>query len=540
MLPAAVAIAMLGLIGAFGSVRTAEAFVEGDICWVDTNVPHTFDDGQGNEIMAVGHGVTYGIVFRVAGDNDEGEDADNQGPNVTVRVDSETGSARITSMAEDLDGDDNVGHTLIQPGVSTITVDTFDPDDIDDADGNGLNAINAWLEDVGYDGFANNEDGELCKVPDADGPTGGCWADNPDYNGYNSEFIPRSCEDHWGFIDFECIEAGTFHIDIESPDDTEEQGMTLKFICGGQAERAEIAASPTTVETNPVGTSKSSSIITVTVFDQFDDRLEHAEVTFTTDNCTFGNTDPVGDNPVSPAGGGTTVTTFSDTDTTSDTTFLANNPLEISAGTAEVSLNCATGKAGVAHVTAIVQREGSDIVLKVDVTVIGATAASGLTLVLDPDEVECGEVIKATAKAVDSLGAPVSNGTLVFFTTDTSSGVVGGAEGAQGGVATSSGEASVLIATDPSNDGIHTVIAYTKDSFGGVLAQTSATYECEGAVAPAAPTVAPPATGTGTITPPSTGDAGLASGSTSATLFVIAGAVAFILAGLASVRFARN
>jgi LPXTG-motif cell wall-anchored protein len=32
----------------------------------------------------------------------------------------------------------------------------------------------------------------------------------------------------------------------------------------------------------------------------------------------------------------------------------------------------------------------------------------------------------------------------------------------------------------------------------------------------------------------------LATGSTSATLFVIAGAVAFILAGLASVRFARN
>jgi hypothetical protein len=46
--------------------------------------------------------------------------------------------------------------------------------------------------------------------------------------------------------------------------------------------------------------------------------------------------------------------------------------------------------------------------------------------------------------------------------------------------------------------------------------------------------------GVGTIKPPSTGDAGLATGSSSATLFVIAGAVAFILAGLATIRFARN
>jgi hypothetical protein len=85
------------------------------------------------------------------------------------------------------------------------------------------------------------------------------------------------------------------------------------------------------------------------------------------------------------------------------------------------------------------------------------------------------------------------------------------------------------------------VIAYTKASNGQVLAQTSANYTCEGAVAPAAPTVAAPSTGTGTgsITPPNTGDAGLASGSTSASLFIIAG-VAFVLAGLASIRFARN
>jgi hypothetical protein len=338
-----------------------------------------------------------------------------------------------------------------------------------------------------------------------------------------------------------------------SPDDTEETGLTVKFFCEGQAESATIAASPTTVETSPATGSQNYSLITVTVLDQFGDRLDGAEVTFSTDNCSFRQTgSPFGSTAgltssadLTPAGGGTVVTTWSDTESSgADQTFLTNNPLEHYAGTAEAVLLCSSGSPGVAHVTAIVQRDGSDIVLKVDVTVVGPTAVSGLTLTLSPDDVECGEVIKATAKAVDSLGAPVSNGTRIFFTTDTSSGIVGGSEGAQGGISTVGGEASVLIATDPSNDGVHTVIAYAKKGVGGsdddIVAQTSANYTCEGAVAPAAPTVAPPATGTGTITPPSTGDAGLASGSTSSSLFVIIGAAAFILAGLASVRFARN
>ena len=113
----------------------------------------------------------------------------------------------------------------------------------------------------------------------------------------------------------------------------------------------------------------------------------------------------------------------------------------------------------------------------------------------------------------------------------------------QGGIQTKAGEAQALIATDPGNPGTHTVIAYALDAYGNVVAQTSKTYTCDAAVAPAAPTVVPPATGTGTgsITPPNTGDAGLAAGSTSnASLFVIAGAVAMVLAGLASIKFARN
>jgi hypothetical protein len=511
MLPAAVAVAMAGFIGAFGSgvsgIQNAHA-IDGDICAVYTDATHSLVDGFGNDVQVVARGATHGLVFRLE---------DEYGENVEVRMDSETGAARITSKAEIVDyedGDPNVAHILVQPAVGTQVVDTMDPDDFNDADGHPLDDIGDWLLDVGYSDFVGSyDDYDVCGNSDDDG---------------------------WGFIDFECIQPGYFHIDILTPDDTEETGMTVKFFCAGQAESATIAASPSTVEIVPVGSSKGSSTITVTVLDQDGDRLEHAEVTFTTNKCKFD-----GDSNTSPAGGGTTVTTYTDSDTSSDTNYLANNPLQYSAGTAEAVLNCTSSSTtpGTASITAIVDRPGSDIVLSTTVTVVGQTSATGLKLSLTPDDLECGETILAVAEAVDSLGQPVSNGTVIYFTTDTSSGVLGGAEGAQGGVYTVDGEASVLIATDPSKPGIHTVIAYTVNAAGSVNAQTSETYVCDGAVAPAAPTVAPPATGTGTgsITPPNTGDAGLAAGTSSSfSLIVLAGAVAFVLAGLASVRFARN
>jgi hypothetical protein len=522
----AVIASFLGVSSA--AVRPAEA-VEGDICtahYIGPGAAVLSDfDGQGNFVAPVIRGPTYGLVVRLTDDTDG---------NIEIHIDSETGSARITSKAEIVDFEEgvaNVDHALVIPSVLSQAVDIIDPDDFNDADGNSLNNIHSWLTESGYTPWFSSTSPVV-----ADSLCGG------------------SEEDGWGFVDFECIEAGYFHIDMRTPDDTEETGLTYKFYCHGQAEKATIESLRSRVETQPTNVPPDAfgwTPVTVTVWDQFGDRINGVEVTFSTNNCQFRNfgskyaPGPGGGTsatPISPAGGGTTVTANTDTDTIPDTDFLLNNPLEHAAGTAEVMLDCTLpgSTPGVANITAIVARPGSDIVLSVDVAVVGPTAVSGLTVTLDPDEVECGEVIKATAKAVDSTGAPVSPGTEVLFTTDTSSGIVGGAEGAQGGLTTVSGEVSVLIATDPGNPGIHTVIAYVINAAGTPSAQASATYECEGAVAPAAPTVAPPATGTGTITPPSTGDAGLATGSTSATLFVIAGAVAFILAGLASVRFARN
>jgi hypothetical protein len=480
---------------------------------------------------------------------------DLTGENVEVRVDSETGSARITSMGEILDLEEqerdlpdsegevsevsllvpNIGHTLINPGVGSKVLDTISPRFFNDPDGNALDDIGEWLLDVGYPDFVgeDGDDPNVCGKESGDGTLEECPAET------DCTFT-RYFDDSWGFFDFECIEAGYFHIDIRAPDDTEETGRTLKFFCGGQAETAAISASPETVETHPVGESKSSSIVTVSVEDQFDDRIDGVEVIFMTDNCRFSN--PEADDPddfgISPAGGGTTVTVLTDTDSTLDDNFLADNPLEHAAGTAEVSLDCATGTPGTAHVTAIVERPGSDLVLKQDIKVVGPTSVSGLGLTLTPVSLQCGETIQAKATAVDATGTPVSDGTPILFTTDTSSGVVGGTEGAQGAVSTVGGMATALIATDPGNPGIHTVIAYVMGPAGVPSVQVSEQYECEGAVAPVAPTVKPPPTGTGSIVPPSTGDAGLATRRSGATPFVLAALAAFMLTGLGSLRFA--
>ncbi len=540
MLPASVAVAMFGFVGALGSgaVPTAHALA-GDICGAETTAQPASDysiNFQSPVDYVVGLGETHGLVFHLE---------DDYNLDAQVQIDSETGSARITSKAEILSWEDgrvvndtsnevqaqaigypNVGHLLVTPSVETQNVDVIEPDDFNDPDGNDLSGINDWLTDVAgmpafaEDGYHGLDEGNYCGYDDDDG---------------------------WGFIDFKCIEPGYFHIDIlpsnvnfpnQDFDSTELGGMTLKFYCPGQADTATIATQYSKLETSAATGSHDSSIITVTVEDQFGDRLDGAEVTFSTDNCKF---DSASD--ISPAGGGTTVTTWTDTAGTSDSNYLANNPLEHAAGTAEATLNCTKGTPGTATITAIVQRPGSDIVLSQDVTVVGPTALTGLTLTLNPNDLECGNTILAVANAVDSLGQPVSDNTLVYFTTDTSSGISGGLEGAQGGIQTKSGEAQVLIATDPGNPGTHTVIAYALDASDNIVAQTSKTYTCDAAVAPAAPTVVPPATGTGTgsITPPNTGDAGLAAGSTSnASLFVIAGAVAMVLAGLASIKFARN
>lgn len=532
-----------------GNVPNASA-VDGDICLVQAGASGS---GTAADPYVLDYGVDNltGVVFRV----EDTESAPGSIFNADVWVDGAgAGTSLIyaTSIITNFEGGDaNVGYEVIRTsgiGVGQAIVNIVDPLDFNSAEGVGLNNINSWLNLVGaYQGYF------------------------PQFATTTGNICGGGANDGWGFVAVACTEPGTFQLNVAPVDEASgitlvSQGNWITFYCPADDDReartAELSIQRSVLETVPApapGVNFSSSLVTVSVRDQYDDRLDGVQVEFHTDNCRFEATDPVGTlhyplggtavSSINPASGAATVRTITDTDTTADTNFLVNNPWETEAGTAEVVLNCALphGTPGVANITATVSTAGAPIVLTGQVTVIGQTAGLELTLTPDKDFV-CGAPVLATASAVDANGAPVSNGTVINFTTISASGVVGGYEGAQGAAPTVDGVASVNIATnpaagDPGSKATHTVIASVYNAAGGVTQQAVKTYECTVPAAPA-PTQGhtSPGTGTGTgsITPPNTGNAGLASASSSASLLVIAGAAAFVLAGLASVRFARN
>jgi hypothetical protein len=360
--------------------------------------------------------------------------------------------------------------------------------------------------------------------------------------------------DGWSQISLVCTKPGEVKLTFDpttwfdsfglfSP--ARNEGRSIDIECIGPANSASASAtgSPATVEIKPVGTSVSLSTIVVTVLDANGKRLDGAAVTFSTDKCNLGTTST---GPFS----GTSVSTVSDTDSTSDLNFVAQNSApgnQLFAGTAEAYLQCnASGVTpGTATVTWIVQGQVINGVLSATgitgtttVTVVGPPSA--IKLDVTPATSTCGNPVTATATVTDSAGRAVSDGTQVFFTTTTATGTQGGTEGAQGAATTVNGVASVTLSIDPMDAGTHTVSARTggNDLAGAAVAvvSTSSTVSCS-AVAAAAPSVTAPRTGQGpTITPPNTGDAGLASSSSSSFGFAaLAAVVVMALAG--AVRF---
>jgi hypothetical protein len=428
-----------------------------------------------------------------------------------ARVDAQTGAARIRSYAEVGSFDEtlrpNVYHRLIPyPGVASQKIDHMFPDFFSDPDGHILDSIRAWLDEVAG-----------VPVPDEISDAASVCGDPDD-------------DDGWKFVDLVCFEAGTFHVSIlpnQVNASSENTGRTIALECPGQVDTAKIASSHSLLETQPVGSNSSSAVISVTAYDQFGNNIDGGEVTFVANTCKFTNplAGAAGDKGHQPAGGGSELTMWTDSDSQADANFLANNPLQDpEAGTAEVMLDCSAGTPGPVNVRAIVQRPGSDIVLDLPITLVGPTAANGLAIMLTPAKLECGETLIAEAAAVDANNHPVSDGTRIFFTTDTSSGIINGSEGGQGSNTTIGGKTKVTVAMSPDDPGIHTVIAYTLSNTGALLAQVAAQFECTSAVAPAAP-VAPPATGTGTIVPPNTGDGGLVDAGSSSVAWIAAATV---------------
>ena len=406
-----------------------------------------------------------------------------------VRLDSQTGSARITSHAEVTNFTwvkPAVAHLLVNPPSESHYVDHMFPAWFTDPDGNDLDSISAWLTQVAGIPAPVADAANVCGTPMDDG---------------------------WGFVDLKCLDPGSFRIDI-IPHDTWDNSEMLfgsrDLVCPGAVDTATISVDPNHLEVHPVGTNTSRSIISVTTYDANGDNIDGAEVRFITDNCVFVN--PLAgaqyDTGMSPVEGGKVVSLWSDTDTVADANFLTAHPLQKEAGTAEVALDCSLGTPGTASITAVVPRNGADIELKATIDVVGPTAPTGLTLSLSPTSLTCGQPLQATATAVDNNGKPVSDGTTVYFTTDASSAIINGKEGGQGDNTTVDGSTAVTIAMSPSDPGPHTVIAWIVDQDGSLLTQTWAPMECsQAAVAAEAPTSM--VEGINSITPPNTGDAGL-------------------------------
>jgi hypothetical protein len=235
-------------------------------------------------------------------------------------------------------------------------------------------------------------------------------------------------------------------------------------------------------------------------------------------------------------------------------------------------------------VTVTVEVDGGADIVKT-VTINGVGPPSFNTATAAPTSLICGEKSTITVKVTDAIGQNVSDNTRVELISNWGSVIAGtgatlGFPGtgpvnplASSAAATYNGVAVAYLLTSDTHTGAYEVVAaaggtieldphrfdpyygeyYLKselngrggyydhhtDVIPGAPVSTQVTVTCSQPAAPA-PTVTAPSTGTGSITPPNTGDAGLASSSSNGMLFVVIGAAAFVLAGIASVSYARR
>jgi hypothetical protein len=392
-------------------------------------------------------------------------------------------------------------------------------------------------------------------------------------------------------VDVTCNTAGDFEITF-SEIDNDDNAMSKEVTClAAPDDSSTIARTPDSVEIVPSMGNVSHSLITVTLLADDEQAGPGTEVDFTVDRCTievagvdtaaeygaartvFGalnrNYAPSADAIETSAAATTAidssrqqdnVVSFVNTagDTTVAAAILGCNP-------ADTGSTSATP--GVATITAVIEVSGGqDVVLRTTVTVVGPPAS--VVVAAAPSSLRCGEKATITATVKDAIGQNVSEHTRVEAVTN-AGGVLGGT-GAVAGLAgpvvpisstvseTFAGVATFYLLTSEQHSGPYEVVVTSGGSgavtslLGGVFSTepktAQQTVNCSiptvaAPVAPVAPTVTAPRTGQGTISPPNTGDAGLLGSSDSSSswaLFAAVGAVAFAVAGLATLKFARK
>jgi hypothetical protein len=577
---------MLLLLGAIGtaSAPVAQA-AAGDLCAILGPFPTLEEDANdllGHDIqgkLLVGDGPYLFIVVIEDYADDEGIQPLNF---ATASVDDEEGDADVTSYVidDDLEGVQDPFNNVPgnQIGEAEVTVSGVDvlPNvpvliDLDTDLEDELDAsydLEAGLEgalDIGI-GAAATDDFDTITDALLDGV--GCGT---------------ATDEAFAIVDVECEDPGRFELTFHSLYEVN-NSITEEFLCVENANAATLTATPTTVESVPAPGNISHSLLVVTLTDaDGNPAAPGQQVDWTTDRCRIdglSETEYETDAPGSATVGagalfaGFTPATAADIEATlsghgglsgaasSDSFENDANPspaIFTMRTIAAAILHCEGAAPGVANVVAEIERDGPDLRATTTVTVVGPPAF--ITITAAPNRLVCGEKATILVTVTDAINQRVSDHTRVELITNFG-GVLGGTGAtlgfpgqqlvsplSSGAAETFGGVATAYLLTSTQHVGAYEVVAAaggsipsgtggTSGVFSTPVVSSQVTVTCTLA---AAPTTTAPSTGTGSITPPSTGDAGLAapSGSTS-TLYVILGAVAFAMAGLASFGYARR
>ena len=529
-LPAIAVLAAFAMFAFGGQTKSADA----EVVWVeiveatflndDDDCDETFLDGVGDfdesSPFVLGVGDVLAICINV----------DNNDAGSVVSADSNDYGEFIAAYCSDEDDDG----------------DDFEIPDDECADAVGI----------------SSDDIEIACGGTGGGPLSLCSNDSSD----EDILLFWECED----------DAGTTSIEIGQAGDGDPL-ETIEFWvhCAAQPDTVTVTASPTKVEIVPALGSVAHSEITVVLSgDGLPIDLDDLEIDFSVPKCAIEigtgtpDTSPLTDSLPSD----------DDFDVATPTTGPNADKTVISNVWFHADYNKCTP--GDVVVTVVVEvDDGADIVRTVTINVVGPPAF--ITATAAPDRLICGEKSTITVTVKDALQQNVSDNTQVELISNWGSVIAGtgatlGFPGtgpvnplASSAAATYNGVAIAYLLTSNNHVGAYEVVAaaggtiiatphsddpyydyvsderrggydHHSDYIPGAPITTQVTVTCSLPAAPVAPTVTAPVTGTGSITPPNTGDAGLASSSSNAMLIVIVGAAAFVLAGIASVSYARR
>jgi len=432
----------------------------------------------------------------------------------------------------------------------------------------------------------------------ADGP--GSWtdaacgdllADNGDGDGIYAERVDDDCVAEEGLnsntltvvaldndisvvaVRFSCNSASVQRIIIDQDDQDDDNFFTI--MCKGEASSISLSVSPDRVESAPALGNSSVSLIRAVITDASGGPiLPNTPVEITASGCALSvislgadrdeAVDLFADFKDTPEQFFDDVDLFASLFTPGTTQEFApalevdtNEPLDGLPNHSEaLALLHAEGcEPGTVTITVRIEGTLDDVEATATITVIGPPAF--ITIAASPTTLVCGEKSEITVSVTDKLKQLVSDHTFIEVVTNW-----GGVLGGTGSSLTFSGNVDPIsnttitllkgvgkafLLTSDTHIGQYEVLAASTRSFFGRDLENHAPITAQVTVTCNKPatTVTAPNTGTGastgTIRPPNTGDAGLAAaGDSGNSLFVIAGAVAFVLAAFAGLRFARR